>query len=561
MLRRLLSREIYTVREIDQSVNIPMSLLIAMGLILFGFFVAHRILGAEPGSAFAATNVPVGLAGLLLGAYTVAVRREAVAEMLGLLAIENAAFFAGIAMVPDLPLIAELAAAFDLLLIATVLGVLTRAIGERVGTTEVARLARAPGGPMIVIVLLALPFAAALLSLLPLPRGLAAALTVATTGATVGVAALIVHDVLGAGSVVAAPGWVGVDGLGAVVVALTAFVCATAALYSWGYMRVELHATPRAVRLYYGNFNFFAFSLLAVPVLSEPLLVWIAVELTALSSILLVSFDSTHEALEAAWKYAVLMIMGGLIALLGFLDALLGVRAAGVAPFTWQALVASAPRLAPTPLRIAFLLVLIGFGTKAGFVPLHTWLPDAHSQAPSPVCSILSGIKTATALYVILRLVPIVGATLKANLDHVMVVVGLVSVGVAALLLAQVRDYKRLFAYSTVEHMGIALTAAGLGTASGHFGAAYQIVTHGLTKSFCFLAAGAVLLLAGTREIRDVRGAGAHAPGRRRRVPAGRAGHRRRAAVPGVPERVHDSAGRNRRRTSAIVVAARRSSS
>lgn len=141
LLRRLLASEIYTVREIDQSLNIPMSLLIAMGLILFGFSVAHRLLAAESAGAFAAANVPIGIAGLLLGGYTVAVRREAVAEMLGLLSLENSAFLAGIAMVPDLPLIAELAAALDLLVIATVLGVLTRAIRERVGTTQVAELA------------------------------------------------------------------------------------------------------------------------------------------------------------------------------------------------------------------------------------------------------------------------------------------------------------------------------------------------------------------------------------------------------------------------------------
>lgn len=357
---------------------------------------------------------------------------------------------------------------------------------------------------MMLLVLLGLPLAAALLSLAPLGRRFAAGVTLAATTGSLLAALVIAGAVAGRGTLVAVPDWIAADGLSALLLLLIAFVGMTAALYSWGYMPDEPHATPRALRLYYCNFNFFVFSLLAVPALVEPLLVWIAVEITALSSILLVSFDNTHEALEAAWKYAVLMIMGGMIALLGFLTLYWAFRPVG-GPFTWGALTAAAPRLAVAPLRMAFVLVLVGFGTKSGFVPLHTWLPDAHSQAPTPVCSILSGVKTATALYVILRLIPIVSVTLAANLDHVMVAVGLVSLGVAAFLLAQVHDYKRLFAYSTVEHMGIVLTAAGLGTPLGHLGAAYQIVTHGLTKSFCFFAAGAVLLLVGTREIRDVR--------------------------------------------------------
>ncbi len=134
---------------------------------------------------------------------------------------------------------------------------------------------------------------------------------------------------------------------------------------------------------------------------------------------------------------------------------------------------------------------------------MHTWLPDAHSQAPSPACALLSGVKTTTALSVILRLVPLLPQHL---LQPWLLVIGLISVGTAALLLLQVHDYKRLFAFSTVEHMGIILVAAGLGTVGGNYGAMFQILTHSLTKSFCFLAAGAALLAVETREIASVRG-------------------------------------------------------
>jgi hydrogenase-4 component F len=151
----------------------------------------------------------------------------------------------------------------------------------------------------------------------------------------------------------------------------------------------------------------------------------------------------------------------------------------------------------------ASLLILIGLGVKVGFVPLHTWLPDAHSQAPSPACALLSGVKTTTALAVVLRLVPLLP---EHQVQPWLLVIGLISVGAAAFLLLQVRDYKRLFAYSTVEHMGIIFVAAGLGTAAGNYGAMFQIVTHCVTKSFCFLAAGAALLAVETREIAAVRG-------------------------------------------------------
>jgi hydrogenase-4 component F len=165
-----------------------------------------------------------------------------------------------------------------------------------------------------------------------------------------------------------------------------------------------------------------------------------------------------------------------------------------------------APRVSPGVLATAFVLILVGFGAKVGLVPLHTWLPDAHSQAPSPICALLSGIKTTVILYVILRLVPVLNASGKVDVDQWAMIVGLFSVGIAAFLIIQVTDYKRLFAFSTVEHMGIILTAAGIGGAAGHYGAVYQILNHALTKSFCFFAAGATLLAVDTRQIADVRG-------------------------------------------------------
>ena len=300
--------------------------------------------------------------------------------------------------------------------------------------------------------------------------------------------------------------WIAVDGLSALILLLIALVATTAAIFSIGYMAHE-NLQPWKLRLYYANYNLFVFSMLAIPVLAEPTLVWIVVELTTLCSALLVSFENTREALEAAWKYVVLSLMGAGMALFGFLVLFAAMQASGSdGDYTWNGLIAAAPTMPPVLLQTAFLLILIGLGTKVGLVPMHTWLPDAHSQAPSPVCALLSGIETSAILYVILRLFPVMQASPNSHAETWALVLGLISVGTAAFLLLQVRDYKRMFAFSTVEHMGIILTAVGLGASAAGYGAMQQIVSHCVTKSFCFFAAGAVLLAVGTREIAAVRG-------------------------------------------------------
>ncbi len=298
--------------------------------------------------------------------------------------------------------------------------------------------------------------------------------------------------------------WIAVDGLSALILLLIALAGTTAAIYSVGYIAHE-NLEPKKLRLYHANYNLFIFSMLAIPLLAEPTLVWIVVELTTLCSALLVSFDNTREALEAAWKYVVLSLMGVGVALFGFLVLFAAMQAGGGGTYTWAGLVTAAPRMPPILLQTAFLLILIGLGTKVGLVPMHTWLPDAHSQAPSPVCALLSGVETTAILYVILRLFPVMQAVPGAHAQTWALVLGLVSAGVAAFLLLQVDDYKRLFAFSTVEHMGIILTAIGLG-ASADYSAMQQIVSHSVTKSFCFFAAGATLLAVATRDIAAVRG-------------------------------------------------------
>jgi hydrogenase-4 component F len=360
---------------------------------------------------------------------------------------------------------------------------------------------------------LVIPALASALSLSPIGRRFAALITLVATAIIFLLAVDIAVKAAHGGRIQAVGEWLACDGLGALVLGLVALVGLTSALFSWTYIRARAaHGGPRKEQQYYGLYNLFIMSLVAVPTLANVALMWVAVELTTLLSAFLVGFEDTPEALEAAWKYVVLTTLGAVIALLGFLILYWGSRVAGYQPFTWAGLVGAAPRMPPALLWPAFLLIFVGFGTKVGLVPMHTWLPDAHSQAPASICALLSGVETTAVLYVILRLFPVIGGTTALEARPWFVAFGLLSVGIATLLLIYVRDFKRMFAFSTVEHMGIILVAAGLGGAEAHLGAAYQMTGHAIAKSFCFFAAGAITMTFGTQEIGSVRGLVRFAP-------------------------------------------------
>jgi len=357
---------------------------------------------------------------------------------------------------------------------------------------------------MALIVLLLIPTAVAACCL-AVSRRAAGILTVIGAALVLILATRLTGRVLGGGPRVALDGWLSSDPLSVLILLLVAFVGFVAALFSIGYVD-RRHGAPVAAKDgYYPLYNLFLLSMLAVPILANIALVWISVALTTLASAFLVAYEDTPEALEAAWKYVVLTTLGAVIALLGVVFLYWGMKLAGGGPFTWAGLLAAAPKMPPTVLWMGFILVLVGFGTKAGLAPMHTWLPDAHSQAPASICALLSGVETTTALYAVLRLFPVLTNAGQTEAQAWFLVFGLVSTGAAALLLVYVRDFKRMFAFSTVEHMGIIMVAIGLG-GQAHFGAAYQIAAHALVKSFCFFAAGAVVLTLGTQEIASVRG-------------------------------------------------------
>jgi len=330
-----------------------------------------------------------------------------------------------------------------------------------------------------------------------------------TLAATLGVLGVAIRDALSVahgGTLHAAGGGLSLDPLAALYLLLVAFVGMTAALYSIGYLRARMaehgdEASPPRYRQYFPLFNIFLGSILAVPVISDLALVWIAIELTTIFSAFLVAYEDRSASLEAAWKYVALTSMGAMIALFGVLVLYYAINQQGQ-PVTWPGLAAAAPHLAPALLLIPFVLWLVGFGAKAGLVPVHTWLPDAHSQAPASICALLSGVETSAALYMLLRIYPALTANPGiANPAIWYLVAGLITVATAAFLLLQVHDFKRLFAYSTVEHMGIIITACGLGAGGHQLGTVYQLFGHALTKSFCFYAAGLATIVFATQRI------------------------------------------------------------
>lgn len=369
---------------------------------------------------------------------------------------------------------------------------------------------------MILLLLLILPLLAGGICLIaPARRWMEAATTLAAA-LMLALAGYAAVQVMQAGHISGLAGWLYADALSVLIILVIALVGFTSALYSIGYLRVDMRDQDvtrgeglRHLKRYYVLFNLFLFSILVVPISNSLGVMWIAVEGTTLASLFLVSFYGTGEALEAAWKYVIIGSVGLALALFGTILAYSSaVHVLGTSyNLNWSILAPVAAHLDPGVMRLAFLFIVVGYGTKAGLAPMHTWLPDAHSEAPSPISALLSGVLLNCAMYGILRFyalaVPSLGRPYPAAL---LLAFGLFSLLIAALLIFRQRDYKRLLAYSSVEHMGIIALGVAFGGVLGIFGALFQIINHALTKSLMFFASGQVLLKYGTKDISKVSG-------------------------------------------------------
>ena len=304
-----------------------------------------------------------------------------------------------------------------------------------------------------------------------------------------------------------------VDSLNVFLVALTAFVAATTAVFSRPYMRIERdhgRVTDAGMRLYHSMYQLFSFAMLLVLTINNLGVMWVAMEAATLTTVMLVALYRTHASLEAAWKYFILCGVGIAQALFGTILVYFAAEkalGAGAGTLLWTHLDAVKDRLEPTVISIAFVFLLIGYGTKVGLVPLHNWLPDAHAEGPTPVSAVLSGLLLNVALYALVRCKVITDGALERPFASALLMgFGLVSVVIAALFLSRQRDIKRMFAYSSIEHMGLITFAFGLGGGIATFAGLLHMTVHSLTKSAIFFTVGHAAQKAGTQVMDEIRG-------------------------------------------------------
>src|SRR5215813_1071935 len=305
-----------------------------------------------------------------------------------------------------------------------------------------------------------------------------------------------------------------IDPFNVFLVTLTAFVGLTTSLFSRPYMRVEMEhgrVGEARLRLYHSMYQLFMTTMLVALTTNNMGLLWVAMEAATLSTVLLVTLYRTPASLEAGWKYFILCGVGIAQALFGTIllyfaaEKVLG--AEGVTALLWTHLNTVKGQLEPTVLGLAFVFLLVGYGTKVGLAPLHNWLPDAHAEGPTPISAVLSGLLLNVALYAVIRCKVLVEGSLHTSLPSQMLMgFGLLSVVLAAFFLWRQRDIKRLFAYSSIEHMGIITFAFGMGGAVANFAALLHMTVHSLTKSAIFFAAGHAAQKAGTQLMEGIRG-------------------------------------------------------
>jgi hydrogenase-4 component F len=304
------------------------------------------------------------------------------------------------------------------------------------------------------------------------------------------------------------------DALSVIVLDTISIVSFMVSIFAIGYLDREFRhqvINLQRIQLFYSLMYAFIFTMVLVVSTQNLGLMWIAIEATTLASAFLVGFYNNKESIEAAWKYVIICSVGIALALLGIVFlyiSAVNIFEGSKFSINWLFLLRHAEALHGSILKIAFIFVLAGFGTKVGLVPMHTWLPDAHSQAPAPISALLSGVLLNSALYGLIRVLAIVNKNLGSNVysGRLLVIAGLLSIITAAVFILTQKDYKRMLAYSSIEHMGIITFGLGIFTPVALFAALFHMVNHAFTKSLLFLASGNVYLKYKTREISRVNG-------------------------------------------------------
>jgi hydrogenase-4 component F len=368
------------------------------------------------------------------------------------------------------------------------------------------------GAPLLLPLLL-VPLGAAIVLSLVGDRKFAPEINIAGSAATFAAGLGLALQVYEQGPFMAGGKFFFVDAFNIYLSVLTSFVSMTTAIFSRRYMRREReHGRVGGIRMrfYHAMFQLFIFAMLLCLLTNNVGILWIAMELATLSTVLLVSLYRTPTAIEAAWKYFILCGVGIAQALFGTVllyFAAEKVLGEGGDALLWTNLNRVSGSLEPTVLSLAFVFLMVGYGTKVGLVPLHNWLPDAHSEGPTPISAVLSGLLLNVALYALVRCKALVdGATQTHHAGNIMMGFGLLSILVAAFSLLRQKDIKRMFSYSSIEHMGIATFAFGLGGPIATFGALLHMLMHSLAKSSIFFTVGHASQMHDTQEMSRIRG-------------------------------------------------------
>jgi hydrogenase-4 component F len=364
-----------------------------------------------------------------------------------------------------------------------------------------------------IVAVLAIPVVGAAVLALVGHRKWAAEVNVGLSVATFVAAAALTSRVIREGSILAFEAQFFVDSLNVFLVALTAFVAMTTSMFSRPYMRIEEYhgkLDGRRLRLYHSMYQLFVFTMLLVLLTNNMGLLWVATEAATLTTVLLVSLYRTPASLEAAWKYFILCGVGIAQALFGTILLYMAsqkVLGTGIEALLWTNLAGVRSQLEPTVLSIAFVFLLVGYGTKVGLVPLHNWLPDAHAEGPTPVSAVLSGLLLNVALYALVRCKVLTDGALGTPFaGELMMGFGILSVAVAAFFLSRQRDIKRMFAYSSIEHMGLITFAFGMGGPVASFAGLLHMTVHSLAKSAIFFVVGHAAQKTGTQIMDEIRG-------------------------------------------------------
>ena len=363
------------------------------------------------------------------------------------------------------------------------------------------------------LLLLAVPLAGGFSLWILGERDSAPEINAAFSFTTLAAAAWLTEDVISTGPVTGFYEQFFVDPLNVFLVALTAFVGFTTSLFSRPYMRTERdkgRMTPARLRLYHSMYQLFMFTMLLALTTNNMGILWVAMEAATLTTVLLVSVYRTPASLEAAWKYFILCGVGIAQALFGTIllyfaaERVLGAQGNAL---LWTHLDVVKHQLEPAIMSLAFVFLLVGYGTKVGLVPLHNWLPDAHAEGPTPISAVLSGLLLNVALYSVIRCKVLAEGALDSRFaGNMMMGFGLLSTVAAAFFLSRQRDIKRMFAYSSIEHMGLMTFAFGMGGPIANFAGLLHMTVHSLVKSAIFFAVGHAAQKAGTQVMEDIRG-------------------------------------------------------